>query len=72
MRFQIYVDDHEPPHVHVKLPDGEVIVVLVESTLTAEVRKVGRKVPEIHVARIITIVSQHFGTFLDSWSQYHR
>jgi hypothetical protein len=72
MRFQIYVDDHEPPHIHVKLPNGEVVVVLVESTLTVEVRSIGRKIREADVTSIIAVVSEHFETFLQIWSLYHR
>jgi hypothetical protein len=35
MRFMIYLDDHDPPHVHVKWPDGELVAVMDPATNTA-------------------------------------
>jgi hypothetical protein len=73
MNFRIHLrNEHEPPHVHVFHPDGEVIVILDEVTGTARVRKYARTVRANDVTRIETIATEHFETLLDVWILYHR
>ena len=73
MRFEIHLrNEHEPPHVHVDLPDGEVVVVLDELNGTVSVRDKDRDVRAVDVARTVMIVTQHFDVLLELWSYYHR
>ncbi|MBV8749673.1 MAG: DUF4160 domain-containing protein [Candidatus Eremiobacteraeota bacterium] len=72
MRFQIYVDDHEPPHVHVKLPGGRVTVFLVERSRTVYVRRVRGPLRDHDLAHISAIVEEHFDTLLTAWNKIHR
>jgi hypothetical protein len=73
MRVRIYAgNEHEPPHVHVFVPDGEVVVILDEDRMTATVRKAARTVGAADVSRILTVVTEHFETLLEVWSTYHR
>lgn len=72
MRFIIYLNDHEPPHVHVELPDGEVVVILDETTRAVHVReKLGIVRPQ-DLVRIDALVGEHFETFIATWKRYHR
>ena len=71
MRFVIYVGDHEPPHVHVKLPGGEVVVTLDPAVNAASVRKVRGDVGDHELRRIDAIVMEHFETLLAEWRRYH-
>ncbi|MEA2719957.1 MAG: hypothetical protein QOJ39_1821 [Candidatus Eremiobacteraeota bacterium] len=73
MRFQIYAgNEHEPPHVHVLLPHGEVVVILEEQSQAATVRKATRNIRSADIPRILAVVTEHFETLLDVWSLYHR
>jgi Domain of unknown function (DUF4160) len=73
MRFEIHIrNEHEPPHVHVDLPDGEVVIVLDELTSTVYLRDKSRDVRAVDVARASTIITQHFDVLLEIWSYYHR
>jgi Domain of unknown function (DUF4160) len=73
MRFEIHLrNEHEPPHVHVDLPDGEVVLVLDELTGSVYVRDKDRAVRAVDAARAVTIVTQHFNVLLEIWSYYHR
>jgi hypothetical protein len=71
MRFMVYVDDHEPPHVHVKLPGGEVIVTLDPVVNAASVRKHRGDVGGHDLRRIGAIVTEHFETLVAEWRRYH-
>jgi Domain of unknown function (DUF4160) len=64
--------EHEPPHVHVRHPDGFVIVVLDEATHTVWVRDANRRISGHEVRRVAAIVQQHFDLLLATWSFYHR
>ena len=66
-RFAIYLDDHEPAHVHV-LKDGEVIVNLVGSDGRPEVRSsYGTKVADVR--RVLRIVEARQADFLEKWRE---
>src|ERR1700733_841234 len=73
MRFQIYTrNEHEPPHVHVHLPDGEVVVILEEAVQAVILRDAARNVRTVDVARILAIAEDHFETLIAVWSYYNR
>jgi Domain of unknown function (DUF4160) len=73
MRFRIFIrNQHEPPHVHVWTPDGDVVVNLIESTRTVEIRGVDRTVRELDAARVAVIAAEHFDNLMEVWSKYHR
>lgn len=72
MRFIIYLNDHEPPHVHVELPDGEVVVILDETTRAVQIRDVFGVVRPQDVVRIDALVGEYFETFIATWERYHR
>lgn len=73
MRVQINIrDEHEPPHVHVRTNDGEVVVTLAESTHSVRVRTVKGPVRATDVAKIEIIVAAHFDMLVNTWSRYHR
>jgi Domain of unknown function (DUF4160) len=71
MRFVMYFNDHEPPHVHVIFPDGEVVVILDEPTMSVRVRDVYGIVRAQDLHRIAAIVTEHFETLLDLWGEFH-
>ena len=65
-------DEHEPPHVHVWHPDGDVIVVLDEATRTVWVRDATKRMKANDVRRVASAVQDHFEMLLAAWSFYHR
>lgn len=66
--WTIYVHDHLPPHVHVKVGDGFVILNLDESA--SERKRVGKlKANDIRKARRLT---RQYRAFLsDQWKDIH-
>jgi hypothetical protein len=65
-------DEHEPPHVHVRHPDGTIVVVLDASTGTVSTRHSKGKISSSEIRRIISIVEEHFEMIITTWSFYHR
>lgn len=71
MRFVMYFNDHEPPHVHVIFPDGEVVIILDEQATSVRVRDVYGIVRGHDLHRIAAIVTEHFETLVELWEEYH-
>jgi hypothetical protein len=65
-------DEHEPPHVHVRHPDGSIVVVLDEASNTVSTRNGKGRIAAHEIRRIATIVEDHFERILAAWSFYHR
>jgi len=70
MRFVIYVDDHDPPHVHVTGQGGEMKVFLFGPE--------GRPVMDYSIAmktndrrRAMDIIQRHRADFLKRWQEIH-
>ncbi|MBV8644887.1 MAG: DUF4160 domain-containing protein [Candidatus Eremiobacteraeota bacterium] len=72
MRFQIYVDDHEPPHVHVVVPGGVVVVLLNERDRNAVARDEWGAISSHDVRRATVVAAEHFETLLEAWIRLHR
>lgn len=69
LRFAIYTDDHEPPHVHV-LCDGEMkILISGEDGLPAAVYSAGMKRPAER--RAMDVVLERQSEFLVRWREIH-
>lgn len=71
MRFIIYLNDHEPPHVHVELRGTEVVAILDEVTKTARFRDIRGRVGSRDLGRIGAIIMEHFETLTAEWKRYH-
>ncbi|HTD33223.1 MAG TPA: DUF4160 domain-containing protein [Candidatus Elarobacter sp.] len=65
-------DEHEPPHVHVRHPDGTIVVVLHEATHTVSTRSTKGRITSAEIRRITSIVEDHFEMIITTWSFYHR
>jgi len=65
-------DEHEPPHVHVRHPDGTIVVVLDECTGTVWTRHSKGNISSSEIRRIMSIVDEHFEMIVATWSFYHR
>lgn len=65
MRFVIYLDDHEPAHVHV-YGDGEARIDILNVRVLS-VRSMSKR----DVARALTVVSAQRGYFLERWTEIH-
>ncbi|SDO86242.1 DUF4160 domain-containing protein [Aureimonas jatrophae] len=65
MRFVIYVDDHEPAHVHV-YGDGEARI----NILTGEIMS-NRRMSRRDLARALTSVLERKAEFLAAWERQH-
>jgi len=70
MRYVIYVDDHDPPHVHVTGQGGEMKVFLFGPE--------GRPVMDYSIAmktndrrRAMDIIQRHRADFLKRWQEIH-
>jgi hypothetical protein len=70
-RVVIYVDDHEPPHVHVKCRGGGE----VKTTIPGPGEYVGvlrvRNLPTHEAARAVRLVEQHRELLLHHWEKIH-
>jgi hypothetical protein len=70
-RFVIYVDDHQPPHVHVKRSGGgEVKATLPGSGEYVSVLRV-RNLSTHEAARAVRLVEQHRELLLREWEKIH-
>lgn len=69
-RFVIYVDDHLPPHVHVKRPDGEVKVSLPPLDEPVGVLRV-RGVATHQAVRAVRLVENHRHFLTTAWKEIH-
>lgn len=65
MRFVIYLDDHEPAHVHV-YGDGEARIDIVKLKTLSRWRMSDR---DIHRAEAVIEENRQF--LLDKWRQFH-
>lgn len=71
MRIVIYVDDHDPPHVHVIGQGGEMKVFLFGPE--------GRPVMDYSIAmktndrrRAMDVIERHSAEFHQRWQEIHR
>ena len=69
LRFMIFVDDHEPPHVHV-FGDGELkIVIRGADGLPEIVDEIGMKAGDRR--RAMDVVRDQQSAFLMHWNKIH-
>ena len=69
-RVMIYVDDHEPPHVHAWNNDAEVVVMLAADDGRPWIREHHRATRRVQLAAL-RVVAEHNEFLLDQWSQIH-
>ena len=69
LKVSIYVDDHEPAHVHVR-GDGEVKIVLGQDGEAPRVAYI-RYMTFRDVARALAIVSRDNASLLAEWKKIH-
>ncbi|MBX3567769.1 MAG: DUF4160 domain-containing protein [Rhizobiaceae bacterium] len=65
-RVLIYVDDHDPAHVHV-IGDGEAKISLLPEVRVAWVRGMNRAT----VQKAIRLVSEQRVLLLERWNEHH-
>lgn len=65
MRFVIYLDDHEPAHVHV-YGDGEARIDILNGRVLS-IRAMSKR----DVARAMTVVSLQRAYFMQKWTDIH-
>lgn len=66
LRVVIYLNDHEPAHVHVIGPDMTVVIDLVDLTLREAIgcsEREGR--------RILRLIAEHREALLEAWRRWH-
>ncbi len=62
--------EHEPPHVHVRNADGEVVIVLAAGGAPQKIREVaGMRTADVTAA--FWLVEEHAEYLLERWRQYH-
>lgn len=69
-RVVIYVDDHPPPHVHVKRPGGFVKIHLAGPDGLPQVVMIHR-VPDHEAWRALSIVYTNQSLLLAKWREIH-
>lgn len=70
-RFVIYVDDHVPPHVHVKRRGGgEVKATIPRPDEYVSVLRV-RDLPTHEAVRAVRLVEEHRDLLLREWEKIH-
>lgn len=66
----IYVDDHEPPHVHAWKDDSEVVVMLAAEGERAWIREYHRATRKQQLAAL-RVVAKHNEFLLAEWRRIH-
>jgi hypothetical protein len=70
IRVVIYLNDHDPPHIHVLAPDGEAIFDLNCPQGPLSLRE--RKIEQIReAARIKSVLAISLAHLCASWRKYH-
>jgi hypothetical protein len=69
-RFQIYTDDHEPPHTHVFKAGKQVVINLGDERHRVFVRENKNMEPK-NVVKTLEIAADYQGYLLEKWSEYH-
>lgn len=67
--WRIYMDDHQPPHCHIKVGDGTVVVNL---DATASIRKTSNKVKASNVKKAQDLTIDNLDLLLQAWSNIHE
>ena len=65
MQFVIYLNDHEPAHVHV-YGDGEVRIDIVSLRVLS-----ARSMSKRDVARALTVTAANRAYFMERWTNIH-
>lgn len=65
LRFVIYLDDHEPAHVHV-YGDGEARIDMIRLSVLSN-----RGMTKRDLARALGVVRENRDRFLEKWNEIH-
>lgn len=68
--FMIYVDDHEPPHVHVFREDAELVVLLGDEQNRPTIRD-RHGFSRRNEQRVLKIVDEYHEFLHSMWEKYH-
>ena len=68
--FMIYMDDHEPPHVHVFREKGEVVVLIGDRQTDPSVRN-NRGFSVKNERRALALVEENQEYLLEMWEVLH-
>ena len=75
VRFYVYLDDHEPRHVHGRMGGAEVIVDLRSQGGVAVARRaedaVWGRTKRSEVKKILKIADRHFEELVGLWEEIH-
>jgi len=63
-RVLMYLDDHPPPHVHVKLRDGR------ECTVDLNNFEIKGRIAERKIREILSWIESNRGFLFDEWQRY--
>jgi hypothetical protein len=66
--WYIFVDDHDPPHVHVRTGDG---VIIIEITPTVIVKRLQGKVKASDTRKALRLTELHLTKLLQAWNDIH-
>lgn len=69
-RVMLYVDDHEPPHVHAWKDDAEVVVTLAAHGERPWIREHHGATRKVQLAAL-SVVAEHNGFLLAEWRRIH-
>jgi hypothetical protein len=68
---RIYLNDHEPAHVHVIKADGEARIKIKNEDGEPEWLSVSQKMSDKDANRALEIVKEHQSELLEQWWKYH-
>lgn len=69
-QFRVFINDHEPPHVHVVKQAKTVLIELGDSDTRPRIkRNYGMKL--VDVKQALRIVAEQQETFLEHWRKHH-
>lgn len=70
-RVVIYPNDHEPSHVHILHPDGEVRIDLGNAAERPNIMTVEGNLKNKDVAKSLEMAKKHQGDWLEKWREIH-
>ena len=70
LKFRVFNNDHEPPHVHVVKQDKAVLIELGDQNTRPTIKcNYGMKL--VDVKNALRIVAEQQEVFLEHWRKYH-
>lgn len=73
IRFIIYTNDHDPPHIHIKNTANDFELKVEIKSREFEIKKNEKRFLKANlISKILKVVEENEQLFTDKWNEYHE